>query len=212
MKIRKKKTCHSKETNEKEFDKKKFTQSEFRWQGQKQNSTVNLMIFDWRSKSNRKFEKKTTFGRENLEELHKISQFQKRKFTQIEFQWHWQMHNSTRFDWTLKSNRKSQKKTNQKDTSKRKFVSITENLIILEEKIYSTRIQMIPTNAEFNGEFNDMPLKIYCEAKIAQKNKKKRHLERKICLNYTKFHNFTRENSPTEDSSDTDKCRIQWWI
>ena len=41
---------------------------------------------------------------------------------------------------------------------------------------------MTPTNAEFNGEFNDMPLKIHVEAKIAEKNKKKRHLEGKICL------------------------------
>ena len=32
---------------------------------------------------------------------------------------------------------------------------------------------MTPTNAEFNGEFNDMPLKIHVEAKIAEKKQKK---------------------------------------
>ena len=69
---------------------------------------------------------------------------------------------------------------------------------------------MTPTNAEFNGEFNDMPLKIYCEAKIAEKNKKKRHLEVKIRLKYTKFHNLSGENSFNQNSNDTDKCSIQW--
>ena len=39
---------------------------------------------------------------------------------------------------------------------------------------------MTPTNAEFNGEFNDMPLKIQIEAKIGEKDKEKRHLEEKI--------------------------------
>ena len=69
---------------------------------------------------------------------------------------------------------------------------------------------MTPTNAVFNGKFNDMPLKVHVEAKIAEKQKTKRHFEGKICLNYTKFHNFTRENSLNQNSNDTDKCRIQW--
>ena len=72
------------------------------------------------------------------------------------------------------------------------------------------RIQITPTNAKFNGKFNDMPLKIHVEAKIAEKNKQKRHLEGKICLNYRKFHNFRRENSLNQNSNHTDKCRIEW--
>ena len=39
-------------------------------------------------------------------------------------------------------------------------------------------------NAKFNGEFNDIRLKI----QIGEKKKQKRHLEEKICLNYKKFH------------------------
>ena len=33
---------------------------------------------------------------------------------------------------------------------------------------------MTPTNAELNGEFNDMPLKIHIEVKTAEKDKEKR--------------------------------------
>ena len=72
------------------------------------------------------------------------------------------------------------------------------------------RIQMTPTNAEFNREFNDIRLKIQIEAKISEEKKQKAHLEEKICLNYTKFHNLTRENSLIQNSNDTNKCRIQW--
>ena len=69
---------------------------------------------------------------------------------------------------------------------------------------------MTPTNAELNGEFNDMPLKIHIEVKTAEQKKQKRHLQEKICLNHTKFSNFTRENSLNQNSNDTDKCRIEW--
>ena len=64
---------------------------------------------------------------------------------------------------------------------------------------------MTPTNAEFNREFNDIRLKIQIEAKISEEKKQKAHLEEKICLNYTKFHNLTRENSLNQNSTDTDQ-------
>ena len=105
------------------------------------------------------------------------------------------MVNSTKFDSRFKSKRKSQKKRNKKDISNRKFRSIAKNFTILQGKIHSIRIQMTSTNAEFNGEFNDIPLKIQLETKITEHNKQKAHLEEKICLNYTKFHNFTRATS-----------------
>ena len=54
---------------------------------------------------------------------------------------------------------------------------------------------MTPTNAQFNGEFNDIRLNIQIKAKIAEENKQKRHLQVKICLNCTKFHNFKTETS-----------------
>ena len=69
---------------------------------------------------------------------------------------------------------------------------------------------MTPTNAELNGEFNDIRLKFEIEAKISEETKQKRHLQEKICLNYTKFSNFTRENSLNQNSNDTDICRIEW--
>ena len=56
------------------------------------------------------------------------------------------------------------------------------------------KIQMTPTNAELNGEFNDIRLKIQIEAKILEEKKQEADLEEKICLNYTKCDNFTREN------------------
>ena len=43
-------------------------------------------------------------------------------------------------------------------------------------------IQMTPTNAEFNREFNDIRLKIQIEAKTLEEKKQKAHLEEKICL------------------------------
>ena len=51
----------------------------------------------------------------------------------------------------------------------------------LEEKIQWIGIQMISANAEFNGEFNEIPLKIQIEVKTGDKKEKKRHLKRKIC-------------------------------
>ena len=71
---------------------------------------------------------------------------------------------------------------------------------------------MTPTNTEFNGKFNDIPLEIEIETKISEENKQEKHLQEKISLNNAKFHNLTRENSLNEDSNDTDKYRIQWWI
>ena len=69
---------------------------------------------------------------------------------------------------------------------------------------------MTSGNAELNGEFNDIRLKIETEAKIGEKKKKTRQLEEKICLNCKKFDNFTRKNSLNSNSNDTDKCRIEW--
>ena len=87
---------------------------------------------------------------------------------------------------------------------------MTENLIISQEKIQSIPIEMTPRNAELNGEFNDIRLKIHIEPKIGETKKKTRHLEEKICLYYRKFDNFRRENSLNWNSNDTDKSRIQW--
>ena len=70
------------------------------------------------------------------------------------------------------------------------------------------RIQMTSTNVQFYGEFNEIRLKIEIETKIGEKNKQTPHLEEKICLNYKKFHNFTKENSLNENLNDTDKLRI----
>ena len=41
------------------FHLRKFTEFEFKWQGQMQNSTLNSTIYDWRCKSNWKSGKKT---------------------------------------------------------------------------------------------------------------------------------------------------------
>ena len=143
----------------------------------------------------------------------KISQFHKRKFTQSELKWHRIMQNlminSTIFNWKFKSKRKSQKKTNKQHIWKRKFVVITKNFTISQEKVYSTRIQMTPTNAELNAQFNEIQLTIQIEAKISEEKKQKRYSEVKICLNYTKFHNFTRVSSMNSNSNDTEKCRIE---
>ena len=54
---------------------------------------------------------------------------------------------------------------------------------------------MTPTNAELNGEFNDIRLKFEIEPKIAQEKKQKAQFEEKICLYYRKFDNFRRKNS-----------------
>ena len=63
---------------------------------------------------------------------------------------------------------------------KRKFRGNTQNLIILEEKIYSIRTQKTPTNAELNGEFNDNRLRIQIEPKISEEKKQKAHFEDRI--------------------------------
>ena len=120
--------------------------------------------------------------------------------------------NSTIFDWRLKSKRKSQKKWNKRDIWKWKFVSITQNLTFYQKKISSITISVTSTKAELNGELNGIWLNIQIEAKIAKENKQKRHLGVKICLNHTKFHNFTRYNSLNWNSNDTHKCRIEWWV
>ena len=72
---------------------------------------------------------------------------------------------------------------------------ITKNFTISQEKIHSIRIEITSTKAEFNGEFNEIPLKIEIETKITEENKQTAHFEGNICPNYTKSHNFTRENS-----------------
>ena len=71
---------------------------------------------------------------------------------------------------------------------------------------------MTLTNAELNGEFNELGLNIQVEAKTSEEHKQKGHLREKICLYYTKFDNFTRENSLNSNSNHRGKCRIQWWI
>ena len=71
------------------------------------------------------------------------------------------------------------------------------------------RIQMTPTNAEFNGEFNHIRLRIQIETRMSDEKKQKTRLQEKICLTHTKFSNFIRENSLNSNSNDTDKCRIQ---
>ena len=101
---------------------------------------------------------------------------------------------STIFDRGLKSKEKSQKKKRKKNIWKRKFVLITQ-CTISQKQIHSIRIQMTPTNAEFYGEFDELRLKIEIERKIAKEKKQRRHLQVKICRNYRKFDNFTRENS-----------------
>ena len=101
-------------------------------------------------------------------------------------------------------------KTKKKDIWKKKFLLIVKNLTISQEKIHSIQIQITGRNAELNGEFNDIRLKIEIEAKIGEKKKKTRQLEEKICLNYEKFSNFTRENSLNSNSNDKWKCRIEW--
>ena len=100
------------------------------------------------------------------------------------------MVNSTIFDWRFKSKRKSQRKRNKRHIWKRKFVLITENLTILQEKIHSNRIQMTSTNEELNAEFNEIPLKIQIDAKISEENKQKRHLQEKNLQELQKISQF----------------------
>ena len=88
---------------------------------------------------------------------------------------------STIFDRSLKSKEKSQKKRNKRDICKWKIVVITENLTILQEKIHWIEIQMTPINAELNGEFNDIGLKIEIEAKISEENKQKTFARENLC-------------------------------
>ena len=54
---------------------------------------------------------------------------------------------------------------------------------------------MTPTNAELNGEYNDIRLKTQTKAKISEEKKQKRYLHERICLYYRKFDNFRKENS-----------------
>ena len=89
---------------------------------------------------------------------------------------------STIFDRSLKSKEKSQKKRNKRDICKWKFVVIIENFTILQEKIHWIEIEMTPINAELNGEFNDIGLKILIEAIISEENKQKDICKRKFVL------------------------------
>ena len=103
-------------------------------------------------------------------------------------------------------------KTKKQHIWKAKFLLITKNFTIFQEKIHSITIEMTSTNAQFSSEFNEIRLNIEIEAKIGEKGKQEAHLEGKICLNYKKFHNFTRESSLNQNSNDIEKCRIEWWI
>ena len=60
---------------------------------------------------------------------------------------------------------------------------------------------MTPTNAELNGEFKELGLNIQVEAKTSEDQKQNGHFQEKICLYYTKFDNFTRENSLNSNSN-----------
>ena len=50
---------------------------------------------------------------------------------------------------------------------------MTENLIISQEKIHSIRIQMTPTNAEFNDEVNEIRLTMQIETENRRKKERK---------------------------------------
>ena len=47
---------------------------------------------------------------------------------------------------------------------------------------------------------------------MSDKKQKKRHFKEKICKIYTKFHNFTWQNSLNQIWNDRRKCRILKWI
>ena len=100
------------------------------------------------------------------------------------------MVNSTRFDWRSKSKRKLKKKTNKKDISKREFVLITENFTISQEKIHSNAIPIKPTNAEHNGEFNEIRFNIQIKPKIGEQKKQKGYMQEKIRLKDKSFRNL----------------------
>ena len=139
----KEKICQNYQKNH-QSDKRQFIEFN-RWKCRIQRYSIE------RFTSNRKSEKKRTFGRENLEELQKNWQFDNRKFSEFKFksqgggEMHNSMVNSAKFGWRCKSKRKSHKKRNKKDIWKRKFVLITKNFRIWQEKI-----QLTGGNAEFN--------------------------------------------------------------
>ena len=201
-----------------QFQKRKFTQFQFKSQGEMQNSMVNLTIFHWRCKSKRKSEKKRNKKHICKRKFRRITQnwqFDNRKFTQWEFKSQSEtqnsMVNSTIFVWRFRSKRKSERKRNKKHIWKRKFRRITKSLAIWQQKIHSIRVQVTGRNAKFNDELNDIRLKIQIEAKIREKRKQKTHLEEKISKNYKKFDNLTTENSLNSSSNHRGECRIQRW-
>ena len=78
-----------------------------------------------------------------------------------------------------------------------------QNLSISQEKVHIIRIVIISANAQFNGKFKGIRLKIEIEVKTGEK---KRCLQERICK---KFPNFTRKNSLNWKSNDNWKWRIQ---
>ena len=119
------------------------------------------------------------------------------------------MVNSIKFNWGLKSKRKLGKKRKKTDIWKRKFRRITKNFGIWQEKIHWIQIEITRRAVEFNGEFNQIQLRIEIEAKIGEKTKENRHLEDKIQKSYKKFDNFWIENSLNSNLNDSEKCRIE---
>ena len=64
---------------------------------------------------------------------------------------------------------KTGEKKKKNDIRKWKFAKYEENFTIWEEKIHSIRFQMTQKNAQFNGQFNRIRLKIQIEVKAREK-------------------------------------------
>ena len=85
--------------------------------------------------------------------------------------------NSTEFDQRFKSKFKAEKNKKNKHTCTRKFAKYNEYFTIFQEKIHWIRSEMASGNAELNGEFNQIRLKIQIEMKTEVKKKKKTTLQ-----------------------------------
>ena len=120
------------------------------------------------------------------------------------------MQNSMILDWRFKSKQNLQRKETKKAFARENLEELHKIFEFSQEKIHLMRIQMTRRNGKFNGQFNDIRLKIQIEAKIADENKQETYFKDKICLNDKKFDNLSRENLLNENSNDTDKCRIEW--
>ena len=134
---------------------------------------------------------KRHFNQKNIYKFCKrFSSFHRRKFN---------MNYSTIFHWNSIIESENTTKENvsfQRDKLKR----------IWQEKIHSIRIQMTQHNAELNGKFNRIRMKIQNKPKIQEKND---IWKRKIRRSTTKFDNSIRKNSFNSNSNDTNKCTIQ---